>query len=48
MSAEQSDEWGYYPIVGPAAARRLEGSLIPWRKHIVRRVVSLDTGKITQ
>lgn len=47
MSPEVSDNWGYYRIVDrKAATHRVLGPFIHWRAHIVKRVPSLDTGKV--
>lgn len=48
MSPETTDAWGWFPIVNRAATKRhhILGSFRPWREHIVKRVASLDTGRI--
>ena len=50
MSVEQSDAWGWFEIANrdSSTRQRVLGCFIPWRKHIAKRVPSLDTREITQ
>lgn len=50
-----SDDWGYYPKFvfgkgryGNVSHRFMKDHYVPWRPHIKRRVVNLETGMVTK